>query len=243
MIASINANKRNLIMIKLCGFANSNYYNKVKFALLEKNIAFTEELTKVGPWAVPGLTERTPFGKIPFIETAQGTLCESEAILAYLEEQWPTPALLPADPWLAAKVREFVQCLELHLELVAREHIPTAYFGAPPLSDSNKARIQKKLAKHIEAFKRLVANTPLAKGETGFLFGDALSLADCAAFVHLPLIALTCKIIYGEDMLASGGLNWKPYVKWIGERPAAQRVDEDRKAYQAALQTASAEKA
>ena len=61
-------------MLKLCGFALSNYYNKVKFALLEKGVPFTEELTKVGPWAVPGLMERTPFGKVPFIEAAQGTL-------------------------------------------------------------------------------------------------------------------------------------------------------------------------
>ena len=33
-------------MITLCGFALSNYYLKVKFALLEKGMPFTEE--KVG---------------------------------------------------------------------------------------------------------------------------------------------------------------------------------------------------
>ena len=31
-------------MITLCGFAASNYYNKVKLALLEKGVAFEEEL-------------------------------------------------------------------------------------------------------------------------------------------------------------------------------------------------------
>jgi hypothetical protein len=31
-------------MIKLCGFAVSNYYNKVKLALLEKDIPFEEVL-------------------------------------------------------------------------------------------------------------------------------------------------------------------------------------------------------
>jgi glutathione S-transferase len=226
-------------MLKLCGFSNSNYYNKVKFALLEKGVEFTEELTKVGPWAVPGLTDRTPFGKVPFIETLEGTLCESEAILAYLEQRFPTPALIPQDPWLAAKMREFVVCLELHLELVAREHIPTAYFGAPPMSDSGKARVHKKLEKNIEGFMRLIKSTPLAGGRADFLFGGAISQADCAAFVHLPLIALTCKIIYGEDMLLAAGLDWKPYVKFMGQRPAAQRVDEDRKAYTVSLQNAT----
>jgi glutathione S-transferase len=35
-------------MLKLCGFAASNYYNKVKLALLEKGIPFEEELAWVG---------------------------------------------------------------------------------------------------------------------------------------------------------------------------------------------------
>ena len=35
-------------MLTLCGFAASNYYNKVKFALLEKGVPFQEELAWVG---------------------------------------------------------------------------------------------------------------------------------------------------------------------------------------------------
>ena len=35
-------------MLTLCGFSASNYYNKVKLALLEKGLPFTEELA----WAV-----------------------------------------------------------------------------------------------------------------------------------------------------------------------------------------------
>ena len=35
-------------MLTLCGFSASNYYNKVKLALLEKGLPFTEELAWVG---------------------------------------------------------------------------------------------------------------------------------------------------------------------------------------------------
>ena len=35
-------------MFKLCGFAASNYYNKVKLALLEKGVPFEEELVWLG---------------------------------------------------------------------------------------------------------------------------------------------------------------------------------------------------
>ena len=47
-------------MLKLCGFAASNYYNKVKLALLEKGLPFEEELAWVGEvdLAASPLTER-----------------------------------------------------------------------------------------------------------------------------------------------------------------------------------------
>jgi glutathione S-transferase len=226
-------------MLKLCGFAGSNYHNKAKFALLEKGVPFTEELTKVGPWAVQGLSDRTPFGKVPFLETEHGNICESQAILAYLEARYPTPALLPADAWQAAKVHELITCMELHLELVAREFIPSLYFGAPAMSDNAKARVHKQLTKNVAGFKRLTAHTPITTGEAQFALSKQLTQADLAAYVHLPLVALTSKLAFGEDMLAAAGINWKPYVKFIGERPAALQVDNDRKSYQAALQARS----
>lgn len=53
-------------MLKLCGFAGSNYYNKVKLALLEKEVPFEEELV----WTdrSPELLVRSPLGKVPFLD-------------------------------------------------------------------------------------------------------------------------------------------------------------------------------
>ena len=106
-------------MIKLCGFALSNYYNKVKLALMEKEIPFEEELV----WAdrSPALLAKSPLGKVPYIETEHGVLCESQVINDYLEAAYPQKPLMPADPFAAAKVRELIVFMELHLELVARE--------------------------------------------------------------------------------------------------------------------------
>ena len=47
-------------MIKLCGFALSNYYNKVKFVLLEHGIEFEEVLAI--PSQEPDLLEHSPLG-------------------------------------------------------------------------------------------------------------------------------------------------------------------------------------
>ncbi|MCC7288584.1 MAG: glutathione S-transferase, partial [Burkholderiaceae bacterium] len=107
-------------MITLCGIAISNYYNKVKLALLEKGLAFEEEHVATGS-KDEAVLACSPLAKVPFIRTPEGPLCESEAIMAYLEALQPTPPLLPASPYAAAKVRELTIFIELHVELVARE--------------------------------------------------------------------------------------------------------------------------
>ena len=66
--------------LKLCGFAGSNYHNKVKLALLEKGIAFEEELVWTGMRDNPALTDRSPLGKVPFLQTEQGVILESALV-------------------------------------------------------------------------------------------------------------------------------------------------------------------
>jgi glutathione S-transferase len=213
-------------MLVLCGFSLSNYYNKVKMALLEKGVPFTEEAVKTGS-KDEAILAATPLGKIPFIRTAQGTLCESQAILEYLETRYPEPALMPADPWQAAKVRELIVFIDLHLELVTRELYPKAFFGGS-ISDANAARIRALLEKNIAGFKRLARFEP-------YVAGAVFTQADCAAWVSLPLVGLATKIVYGTDVLAACGVDWKSYSKLIADRPSAQKVTADRKADQEKL--------
>lgn len=208
-------------MITLCGSPISNYYNKVKLALLEKGVPFTEELVPTKS-TDPAVLAASPLAKIPFIRTAQGGLCESQAILEYIEAAHPSPPLLPADPFAAAKVRELTIFIDLHLELVARDLYPQAFFGGT-VSDSNKARVQKQLEKNIAAFKQLAKFAP-------FVAGDTFTQADCAAFANLPLLGMATKAVLGEDMLLAAGIDYKPYIKLVGERPTGQKVVADRKA-------------
>ncbi len=208
--------------ITLCGFPISNYYNKVKLALLEKGLPFTEEhvMTKSTGETV---LAASPLGKIPFIKTSQGGLCESQAILEYIEALQPQPALLPSDPFAAAKVRELCTFIDLHLELVARELYPQAFFGGT-VSESSQARVKKQLEKNIAGFIRLTKFSPMLAG------GEQFTMADCAAWVNLPVVGMATKAVFGEDMLLAMGCDYKPYIKMIGERPAAQKVAADRKA-------------
>ncbi|HNJ83689.1 MAG TPA: glutathione S-transferase [Piscinibacter sp.] len=213
-------------MITLCGMCLSNYYNKVKMVLLEKGIPFEEEFVRTGS-KEEAVLSCSPLAKVPFIRTAQGSLCESQAIVDYLEALQPEPRLLPADPWAAAKVRELTTFVDLHLELAARELYGKAFFGGD-ISEANAERVRKLLTKNIAAFKRLAKFSP-------YLAGDSFTQADCAAFVSLPLVGLASRIVLGEDLLAAAGVDWKAYVKVVGERPSAQRINADRKAEQERL--------
>jgi glutathione S-transferase len=208
-------------MITLCGFPISNYYNKVKLALLEKGIPFEEERVLTGS-KDEAVLAASPLGKVPFIRTPQGALCESQVIVDWIEAAYPNPPLMPADPFAAAKVRELATFIDLHLELVARELYAQAFFGGT-VSESTQARVRKQLERHIPAFKRLASFSP-------YVAGDTFTLADCSAWVSLPLVAMATKAVYGEDLLAAQGVDWKTYVRLVGERPSAQRVAADRKA-------------
>jgi glutathione S-transferase len=212
-------------MLKLCGFRISNYHNKVRLALLEKGIEHEEDAS-----CTPKQTEeylaRSPMGKAPFIELDGGRrLSESGAICEYLEEAWPQKPLLPRDPWQRAKVRELVTHMELYMELVTRRTYGFVFFGRP-VDEQVKQAVEKDIAKGVRAFRALAKFEP-------YIAGSELTLADCAAFMHLPLVSLATKLAYGRDVLEDL-VPLKPYLQMLGERPAFRQVNEDRKAAQAA---------
>ncbi|MDB5912763.1 MAG: glutathione S-transferase-like protein [Ramlibacter sp.] len=146
--------------------------------------------------------------------------------MEYLESAYPQPPLLPKDPFAAAKVRELVVFIDWHLEIAARQLYPSAFFGAPALSEGNAARIRKEIEQRIAAFQRLAKFAP-------YVAGDTFTMADCSAFADLPLVGMATKAVYGEDLLAAAGLDYKPYLKLVGERASARKVVADRKAAQA----------
>ncbi len=207
-------------MITLCGFAISNYYNKVKLALLEKGVPFNEEWVTTGS-KDEAVLAASPLGKVPFVRTPQGPLAESQVIVDWLEAAHPEPALVPQDAYAAAKVRELCIFLDLHVELVGRELYGQAFFGgtcAPEVQE----RVRKQLTKNLAALKRLVKFSP-------YIAGDRFTLADCSAFASLPTVANASKLVLGSDLVADAGIDWKAYLKLLGERPSVHKVNADRK--------------
>ncbi len=206
--------------ITLCGFAVSNYYNKVKLSLLEKGIAFSEAL--VFPSQSEELLSESPMGKVPFLRTPKGVLSESQVLTEFIEDSWPEPPLYPRDLYARARCRELIEHVELHLELPARRLYKEAFFGGT-VSEETKAEVAPLLEKGLRSFARLARFSP-------YIGSDNFTHADCAAWVHLPLVSQCTRKIYGRDFLDELLPQAKAYLKMIGERPHAQKVNDDRKA-------------
>lgn len=179
-------------MTKLYGFEVSNYYNMVKFALLEKGAAF--EAVAAMPSQENDYKAKSPMGKVPCLETDKGFLSETNVILDYIEAAHPSPALVPADAFAAAKVREVMKVLELYIELPARRHYGELFFGGPR-SQAAFDEAKPVLENGVNALKALCSFKP-------FLCGS-FSLADIFAahtFIYAQPVA---QAIYGWDLVAA----------------------------------------
>ncbi len=215
--------------LTLCGFALSNYYNKVKLVLLEKGLAFEEHCLSSNMLKTDEVLAESPLGKIPYLRTAAGhAVREPGDRRLPRSSSHPTPPLLPADAWAAAKVRELCTFLDLHLELVARELYGQAFFGGT-VSEAHAGTRAQAADKNIAGFKRLAQLWPLCRRRP--LHAGRLLRPMCTCRWSRWRSKRCC----GEDLLAAPASTGRPTSRLVGERPSAQRVDADRKADRGAI--------
>ena len=92
-------------MITLYNAARCPYVARVRIVLAEKGI--DHDMVEIDLSDRPAwLYEKNPAGRVPVIEEDGGRpLSESAVIMEFLEERYPEPPLLPADPADRAAVR------------------------------------------------------------------------------------------------------------------------------------------
>ena len=206
-------------MIKLYGFAASNYFNIVKHTLIAKGTDY-EEVTCY-PGQDPDYESKSPMGKVPCIETEEGFLSETSAILDYLEERYPQTPLQPQSAFLRARARQIIKFAELYLELPARRHLPEFLAGAPR-SDEAFQQAKPLMQKGVRALTGLCDCTP-------YLIGDKLTSADIFVRYVVIVAKIVGKQIYDWNPMADSE-KLDSWYKMISADPISQRIDSDSKA-------------
>lgn len=205
-------------MLKLYGFAASNYFNMVKLALLEKGVPF--EAVPFHGCQNPEILAVSPRGKVPVLETGQGFLSETDAILDFIEETQPGVPLLPTDPFARANVRALAKEIELYIELPARVCYVEVFFGGRPTPEALKAKAERDLIKGFTALKHRARFAP-------YVAGEQFTLADLYFLYSIDLAVEVGKRLFGIDFL-SDMPGAKALLKHLAENPNVQKIAADR---------------
>lgn len=206
-------------MLKLYGFAVSNYYNMVKLALLEKGLSFEEVPFYAGQ--SPEALAISPRGKVPVLGVEQGFINETSVILEYLEQTQPGPALLPGDPFERAQVLALAKEIELYIELPARACYGEAFFGAT-VPDAIKEKSRSEL---VQGFASLARHGKFAP----YVAGSSLSVADLYFLYSVSLACAVGQKLFAVDYLA-GMPEAKALMARLEQMPNVQRVAADKNA-------------
>jgi glutathione S-transferase len=157
--------------MKLYNMNLSNFATKCRIAIYDKG-------AKVDIVPIPGNDSKSPeylklnpLGKVPTLDADGVVIGESETINEYLEDKFPTPALLPKTPEGRARVRSFTRFHDLYLE--------------PPLralfSQMNpKTRDDKVVNDRLTELNTRLDQLEKMLADSGFAVGADFTLADCA---------------------------------------------------------------
>lgn len=169
-------------MIQLYSLPVSSYSAKVRIVLRAKHADF-DDVLPLGGHSGPDYAHLVPAATVPAIDHDGFVLWESEAINEYLDEVFPEPAMLPADPKARGFARAFSRFHDTRLEPALR-----ALFSQIAPSGRDSAAVEKGAALitlRLRQLSAILARAPFAAGER-------LLLSDCGfavAFVVLETLS------------------------------------------------------
>lgn len=164
--------------MKLHNFFRSGTSHRLRIALNLKGIEYEYVPVDLRTEAHLGATFKAinPQQLVPVLETGDVTLIQSPAIIEWLEESFPTPALLPTNPIERARVRAMAAIVGCDIHPINNRRILEYLrksFGRDEQSVNEWCATW--INAGFEALESLLASDPLRKD---FCYGSAPSLAD-----------------------------------------------------------------
>ncbi|SVB63201.1 uncharacterized protein METZ01_LOCUS216055 [marine metagenome] len=196
----------------------STYCAKVRIILRLKSIDHLEIPPPGGTYKTDAYRAIVAAGSIPAIQSGAFVLHDSDAISEYLEDNYPDPAMRPENPQVRARLRSIARYHDTRLEPALRTLF--GFIGRAKSSDKTKTALAT-LEDCLERLENLIDPSP-------YLWGDRLSLADCAYPTTLFMIQDVSAALQRTIELPDKVMAWRKAL--YNNVTISQIVDENRDA-------------
>jgi len=204
-------------MLALYHFDRSTAAQKVRLALAEKGMAWESRYVDPGfdkrQQHDPDYLKLNPRGVVPTLIHDGKAVRESQVILEYLEDAFPTPPLRPADPYARAQMRLWSKLVDEHLHVDSRtigqcvamrfvtlqagtDVLAKHYAAMPEEARRDNDRVNNKMGLDspllpgaVRRFKQVFGDMDRALVDQPWLAGENFSLADISLCVYVGRLA------------------------------------------------------
>jgi len=171
-------------VIALVDHPLSPYAQKVRIALREKGLAFTSEV-RVARKGGGSLSTINPRSEVPVLQHEGSRIFDSTIIMEYLEERFPSPALMPSTAAARARARMIEDICDSLWEAINWGVMEVRYFGRG--GDALRAKLMASAQADVNA---MYAWLDKQLGDALWLGGEAFGMADAAALPHVTMSAM-----------------------------------------------------
>ncbi|WP_159996678.1 glutathione S-transferase N-terminal domain-containing protein [Roseomonas sp. 18066] len=151
---------------------------------VEAELLLRDPPEDAGRTALPaGIAAGVPRGPSPILKLPDGQLLHNAtAILEWLEEIWPSPALLPPDPAMRARIRAFSQTVAGEVQMLHNPRVLARLRATGASEGQAQGWARQAITEGLEAGEALLDD---AAGP--FCFGDRPGMADIHLVPQLQL--------------------------------------------------------
>jgi glutathione S-transferase len=157
------------------GFPRSTFVNIVRLVLTHKGVAYTFHDLE-SDMGKPSHLALHPFNRVPILRHGDFTVYETSAIVGYLEETFPNPALQPNSARERARMNQWISAVNSYYYPYMIYHVSHERNVFPELGIPSDENVVAHALPKVEVGLK-VAERELAHGKD-YLLGSELSLAD-----------------------------------------------------------------
>lgn len=197
--------------VQFIGAPQSNFVRTVRIAAEERGIAY--ENTFAMPHA-PEVSAIHPLGKIPVMRHNDVELCESRAIITYLDMSFPGARLASSDALTAAKTEQFIAMFNASLQpLLGPGYIGAYFFPGTADGSPDRTRIDANMTKVTEYLALLGGMV-----KSGHLVGSEFTLADA----YLIPVLYYLKNLPESGAIIANSIPLSAYIERHEARPSVK---------------------